>query len=900
MMAADRDPSTQDRCEEINEIVPAIKENQEMARNDPDSASGAGNREIEMESFSEARNLGECKSSQRRYEEGLGNFSANGEKSESVSEDMKIWSEHQSDVEGKQDSVENESESVYEIQNSRGCDERYDEFEAVEERLKSVYTEERKSESDCEIQRSRRCEERSGNFEEIGEKLESHFQNAIKWSETLLQVEGKQDPVGSNSERGKKFSENGENSESVSEDEAKFSKNHLEAGRRQDMVENELESVYEIQDSRGCKEISKKFETIEEKLVSISEDANTWLGNPLEVEGKQDAVEKERSLSFLITQDSRCCKERYRNFSDVGENSNPVSKDAMKWSENQLEFEGKQDAVEKHSKDVYETGDSRRCEENCMNFSVIDENQETNIKMLGLDSKVLNLGKRIGSWSSKKKLGGLTVIKEKQDTEETGLGPVLEAQKDGEKISQDEMKSVSEDEYSLKEDSSRRCEANSEDFLKINGFSGSLEIKVDSVSKSQNAVVKPYYWQESKKCPLYIKEVQEMTHHAENFYNNERKQVMLGTYPASSSRAGNDNGKNEKGSTVSGRSAERSFYRNSKQGTVEKTVKCRGRKGMINGSEMDGKLNGMWFVPRLQTVYEEKGKRPKRCYSRSELQALRYMNGEEQNKIWNEIYQGLAPVVAWELDQIAAYKNQKQGLRNADRRPVVAREFDQIAAYKNQKQGHRNADRPVVVAQELDQIAVYKNQKQGHRNADRLPVVTRELDQICVYKNQKQGHRNHARLLVAAQELDQITAYKNQKQGHRNADRPPVAAQELDQIAAYKNQKQGHRNADRPPVVTRELDQITAYKNQKQGHSNADRPPVAAHELDQITAYKNQKQGHRNADRPPHFRKKRDARANLGEEVAKGKGNACKWVCSEEWLKVNSPTHSCDVLVRNW
>lgn len=55
-------------------------------------------------------------------------------------------------------------------------------------------------------------------------------------------------------------------------------------------------------------------------------------------------------------------------------------------------------------------------------------------------------------------------------------------------------------------------------------------------------------------------------------------------------------------------------------------------------------------------------------YSRSELEALRLVDVEEQQRRWDSIYQGLGVVVAGEFDQMAAEKHHKQAHKSTDRR----------------------------------------------------------------------------------------------------------------------------------------------------------------------------------------------------------------------------------------
>lgn len=66
-------------------------------------------------------------------------------------------------------------------------------------------------------------------------------------------------------------------------------------------------------------------------------------------------------------------------------------------------------------------------------------------------------------------------------------------------------------------------------------------------------------------------------------------------------------------------------------------------------------------------VCEKNGEAFEGRYSRSELEALRYLDVEEQQRRWESIYQGLGVIVARELDQLAVEKHHKQPRKSTDR-----------------------------------------------------------------------------------------------------------------------------------------------------------------------------------------------------------------------------------------
>ncbi|XP_077250652.1 uncharacterized protein LOC143890030 [Tasmannia lanceolata] len=153
------------------------------------------------------------------------------------------------------------------------------------------------------------------------------------------------------------------------------------------------------------------------------------------------------------------------------------------------------------------------------------------------------------------------------------------------------------------------------------------------------------------------------------------KEQTLETYTASVSKAGNGDGLNAQGSRACGKLSGGLLHKTVNQetgGNKEKRPRRRA-KGLKNGSEMNGKKNVPSCIAEVQNVCERKGNGSKRSYSRTDLEALRFLNSEEQLKCWNEIHKGLGAIVAQELDQMAEAKQPKQGHRNIDRRQHVGR-----------------------------------------------------------------------------------------------------------------------------------------------------------------------------------------------------------------------------------
>ncbi|XP_028100602.1 uncharacterized protein LOC114299969 isoform X1 [Camellia sinensis] len=73
-------------------------------------------------------------------------------------------------------------------------------------------------------------------------------------------------------------------------------------------------------------------------------------------------------------------------------------------------------------------------------------------------------------------------------------------------------------------------------------------------------------------------------------------------------------------------------------------------------------------MDKAQNSLEKKGDGTKRAYSREEVEALRFVNLESQQKKWIEIYCGLAPIVAGEYDGLIACNHQQHIQINFDPR----------------------------------------------------------------------------------------------------------------------------------------------------------------------------------------------------------------------------------------
>ncbi|XP_028111076.1 uncharacterized protein LOC114309532 [Camellia sinensis] len=102
-------------------------------------------------------------------------------------------------------------------------------------------------------------------------------------------------------------------------------------------------------------------------------------------------------------------------------------------------------------------------------------------------------------------------------------------------------------------------------------------------------------------------------------------------------------------------------------GMKEKRPQRRG-KGAEKLSGSNGKEKILIDMDKAQNSLEKEGDGTKRAYSREEVEALRFVNLESQQKKWIEIYCGLAPIVAGEYDGLIACNRQKHIQINFDPR----------------------------------------------------------------------------------------------------------------------------------------------------------------------------------------------------------------------------------------
>lgn len=125
-------------------------------------------------------------------------------------------------------------------------------------------------------------------------------------------------------------------------------------------------------------------------------------------------------------------------------------------------------------------------------------------------------------------------------------------------------------------------------------------------------------------------------------------------FPASTSKTGNSCGRKENVSIALGKTRVGSCSENIKQETV-RMEKCSRRNGkdMEKSTEISVKKNVLSIGSEARNVCLKKADGSKRSYSRKEMQALRFVNSYEQRQIWREIYTGLGPVVARELNAMA-------------------------------------------------------------------------------------------------------------------------------------------------------------------------------------------------------------------------------------------------------
>ncbi|KAK6942633.1 Gemin2/Brr1 [Dillenia turbinata] len=110
---------------------------------------------------------------------------------------------------------------------------------------------------------------------------------------------------------------------------------------------------------------------------------------------------------------------------------------------------------------------------------------------------------------------------------------------------------------------------------------------------------------------------------------------------------------------------------------VEGKRKCRRGKGVKKVLETDGKKSNDFTTKIYESEHidQKGGIKNKRFYSRNELELLRYVNVEEQQKTWNAIYCELGQLIAQEYDGLARGNTsyQKHGCFNSESRQHFGR-----------------------------------------------------------------------------------------------------------------------------------------------------------------------------------------------------------------------------------
>ncbi|OVA11713.1 Gem-associated protein 2 [Macleaya cordata] len=156
------------------------------------------------------------------------------------------------------------------------------------------------------------------------------------------------------------------------------------------------------------------------------------------------------------------------------------------------------------------------------------------------------------------------------------------------------------------------------------------------------------------------------TRKADEKWNIQEVKEMPVIFPASVSETGNGCGKKDTGSRALGKKRSGSCTGNIKQEMVRKQEKCfkRNGKGMKKFTETRGRQNLLSLLAEAGNVCQKTADGSKRVYSRNEMEALRFANCDDQRQIWMEIYTGLGPVVARELNGLADSKFQNRNGRN--------------------------------------------------------------------------------------------------------------------------------------------------------------------------------------------------------------------------------------------
>ncbi|MCL7042294.1 hypothetical protein MKW94_004070 [Papaver nudicaule] len=124
--------------------------------------------------------------------------------------------------------------------------------------------------------------------------------------------------------------------------------------------------------------------------------------------------------------------------------------------------------------------------------------------------------------------------------------------------------------------------------------------------------------------------------------------------------------------------------------------KCSKRKF----TETNLKKNVLSMLAEAKNVCEKKSDGSKRKYSRSEMEALRFENSDQQRQIWREIYTGLGPIVAKELNRLA--EDKQKGNVVSDQQQQRQQKQQKHPQKPHQHRGHQQAGVNIESASVLD------------------------------------------------------------------------------------------------------------------------------------------------------------------------------------------------------
>ncbi|MCL7030830.1 hypothetical protein MKW94_000133, partial [Papaver nudicaule] len=109
----------------------------------------------------------------------------------------------------------------------------------------------------------------------------------------------------------------------------------------------------------------------------------------------------------------------------------------------------------------------------------------------------------------------------------------------------------------------------------------------------------------------------------------------------------------------------------------------------------------------------------RRCYSREEMEALRFENLYQQRQIWREIYTGLGPVVAKELNLLAEARQNGNAIIN--RQQQQPHHQPQLQDHHQPQQHHKYPPQHHQYPQQSLQHQQYPQQQQQYHQHPKKP-----------------------------------------------------------------------------------------------------------------------------------------------------------------------------------